>query len=215
MFVLFVSVNNTCEMAYWDFKLKIELTKMIKNHKSFGLKYPKLSFHNDIVKPREGRPVSSQSAINSGYMRQSDYFPGGTDSVNTETTLISRNGHDGMKLEPTIYRKVKLISLLIAEQLMFSNNSEQPAWRSNYKMDYKGPMRTVTTTDLLCWAFQISRGMQYLASRKVLHGDLAARNILLCDDNVVKICDFGLARSMYKTDNYRKKGEVRTILFGC
>lgn len=51
--------------------------------------------------------------------------------------------------------------------------------------------------------------MQYLASRKVLHGDLAARNILLCDDNVVKICDFGLARSMYKTDNYRKKGEVK------
>ena len=73
---------------------------------------------------------------------------------------------------------------------------------------YKGPSRSVTTTDLLCWAFQVSRGMQYLASRKVLHGDLAARNILLCDDNVVKICDFGLARSMYKTDNYRKKGEV-------
>lgn len=89
-----------------------------------------------------------------------------------------------------------------------SNNSVQPAWRSNYQSDYKGPSRSVTTTDLLCWAFQVSRGMEYLASRKVLHGDLAARNILLCDDNVVKICDFGLARSMYKTDNYRKKGEV-------
>lgn len=42
----------------------------------------------------------------------------------------------------------------------------------------------------------------------MLHGDLAARNILLCDDNVVKICDFGLARSMYKSDNYKKKGET-------
>lgn len=75
-------------------------------------------------------------------------------------------------------------------------------------MDYKGPMRVVTTTDLVCWSFQVARGMEYLASRKVLHGDLAARNILLCDDNVVKICDFGLARSMYKSDNYKKKGEV-------
>jgi len=27
-----------------------------------------------------------------------------------------------------------------------------------------------------------------------MHGDLAARNVLLADDNVVKICDFGLAR---------------------
>lgn len=93
------------------------------------------------------------------------------------------------------------------------SDSTQPAWRSNYQSDYKGPSRSVTTTDLLCWAFQVARGMQYLASRKVLHGDLAARNILLCDDNVVKICDFGLARSMYKTDNYRKKGEVISFVY--
>lgn len=73
---------------------------------------------------------------------------------------------------------------------------------------YKDPARLVTTTDLLCWSFQVARGMQYLVSRKVLHGDLAARNILLCDDNVVKICDFGLARSIYKSAIYRKKGLV-------
>jgi FMS-like tyrosine kinase 1 len=43
---------------------------------------------------------------------------------------------------------------------------------------------------------------------QVLHGDLAARNILLADDNVVKICDFGLAKSMYKSNNYQKKSAV-------
>ena len=47
--------------------------------------------------------------------------------------------------------------------------------------------------------------MDYLAGKKVLHGDLACRNILLAADNVVKICDFGLAKDIYKTDNYRKK----------
>ncbi len=47
--------------------------------------------------------------------------------------------------------------------------------------------------------------MDYLASKKVMHGDLACRNILLAADNVVKICDFGLAKDIYKTDNYRKK----------
>jgi serine/threonine protein kinase len=45
----------------------------------------------------------------------------------------------------------------------------------------------------------------------VLHGDLAARNILLADDNVVKICDFGMARSIYKSDNYRKKSAVSDL----
>jgi FMS-like tyrosine kinase 1 len=75
-------------------------------------------------------------------------------------------------------------------------------------MDYKGPARPVCTSDLVCWSFQIARGMDYLSSRKVLHGDLAARNVLLCDNNVVKICDFGLARSMYKSENYKKKTET-------
>ncbi|XP_026834392.1 vascular endothelial growth factor receptor 1 isoform X3 [Drosophila erecta] len=88
------------------------------------------------------------------------------------------------------------------DQIM-SNNSIQPAWRSNYKTDSTEAM-TVTTVDLISWAFQVARGMDYLSSKKVLHGDLAARNILLCEDNVVKICDFGLARSMYRGDNYKK-----------
>ncbi|KFB44233.1 vascular endothelial growth factor receptor [Anopheles sinensis] len=49
------------------------------------------------------------------------------------------------------------------------------------------------TTDLICWAAQVANGMAYLADRNVVHGDLAARNVLLCYDNVVKIGDFGLA----------------------
>ncbi|XP_056632203.1 vascular endothelial growth factor receptor 1-like isoform X1 [Diorhabda sublineata] len=91
--------------------------------------------------------------------------------------------------------------------VLLSNNSTQPEWRSNYKGDYKGTVKPISTKDLIIYSFQVARGMEYLASRKVLHGDLAARNILLSEDNIVKICDFGLAKSMYKNDNYRKKGD--------
>jgi Ser/Thr protein kinase RdoA (MazF antagonist) len=43
---------------------------------------------------------------------------------------------------------------------------------------------------------------------QVLHGDLAARNVLLADDGVVKVGDFGMARKMYLEGNYEKKGQV-------
>lgn len=43
---------------------------------------------------------------------------------------------------------------------------------------------------------------------QVLHGDLAARNVLLCDSNIVKICDFGLSRSVQFDCNYRKKSDT-------
>ncbi|KAK4010925.1 hypothetical protein OUZ56_020047 [Daphnia magna] len=68
-------------------------------------------------------------------------------------------------------------------------------------------IRSVTTRDLISWSFQIARGMDYLASKKVIHGDLAARNVLLADDGVVKVADFGMARKMYLDSNYEKKGQ--------
>lgn len=98
---------------------------------------------------------------------------------------------------------------LAEDGIVLSNNSSvQPEWRSNYKCDYRGEIHPICTKDLLTWAFQVARGMEYLASRRVLHGDLAARNILLADNNVVKICDFGLAKSIYNDLNYKKKGDV-------
>ncbi|XP_072120194.1 vascular endothelial growth factor receptor 3 isoform X1 [Mobula birostris] len=70
----------------------------------------------------------------------------------------------------------------------------------------------LTLVDLICFSFQVARGMEFLASRKCIHRDLAARNILLSDNNVVKICDFGLARDIYKDPDYVRKGNARLPL---
>jgi len=55
------------------------------------------------------------------------------------------------------------------------------------------------------WSKQIAEGMEYLGSRKVIHGDLAARNILLDEKRIVKITDFGLSRQLYDYNDYIKK----------
>ncbi|KFB41963.1 hypothetical protein ZHAS_00009531 [Anopheles sinensis] len=62
------------------------------------------------------------------------------------------------------------------------------------------------TTELICWAAQVAHGMEHLASKDILHGDLAARNVLLCAQNVVKISDFGLSRTLQR-GIYRKTGD--------
>ncbi|XP_071997816.1 proto-oncogene tyrosine-protein kinase ROS isoform X2 [Engystomops pustulosus] len=71
----------------------------------------------------------------------------------------------------------------------------------------------LSTVDLLDMSLDISRGCAYLEKMHFVHRDLAARNCLVSvkENNksmrIVKIGDFGLARDVYKSDYYRKKGE--------
>jgi FMS-like tyrosine kinase 1 len=149
------------------------------NSQSPYMKYAALSFSNN---------QSGSSQVPQMIDYRAENYNGATGKTDVTTVSMSPNSGD--------------------DEVVLSNNSSvQPEWRSNYRGDYRGNVKPICTTDLLAWAFQVSRGMEYLASRRVLHGDLAARNILLADNNVVKICDFGLAKSMYKSDNYKKKGD--------
>ncbi|CAM9151809.1 unnamed protein product, partial [Lampetra fluviatilis] len=72
-----------------------------------------------------------------------------------------------------------------------------------------GHGEVTTLCDLASFAWQISRGMEYLASIKLVHRDLAARNVLVCDGLVMKISDFGLSRDVYQDEAYIKTSRGR------
>ena len=52
----------------------------------------------------------------------------------------------------------------------------------------------------LSWIYQTAQALTFLHHRGILHRDVAPKNILLFEDNVVKLADFGLCRGFTEAD---------------
>uniref|UniRef100_A0A3B4BWY3 Receptor protein-tyrosine kinase n=1 Tax=Pygocentrus nattereri TaxID=42514 RepID=A0A3B4BWY3_PYGNA len=63
---------------------------------------------------------------------------------------------------------------------------------------------------LLNWCVQIAKGMYYLEEQRIVHRNLAARNILLKSDFMVQITDYGIADLLYPDDKKYFYNEVKT-----
>ncbi|EMP37581.1 FL cytokine receptor [Chelonia mydas] len=78
-----------------------------------------------------------------------------------------------------------------------------------YEVYEEEDFNMLTFEDLLCFSYQVAKGMEFLESKSCIHRDLAARNVLVTCGKVVKICDFGLARDIMNDSNYVIRGNAR------
>ncbi|XP_062420626.1 receptor tyrosine-protein kinase erbB-3-like isoform X2 [Pungitius pungitius] len=65
---------------------------------------------------------------------------------------------------------------------------------------------------LLNWCVQIAKGMYYLEEHRMVHRNLAARNILLKNDYQVQISDYGVADLLYPDDKKYIYTDTKTPL---
>ncbi|XP_068760305.1 uncharacterized protein [Montipora capricornis] len=76
----------------------------------------------------------------------------------------------------------------------------------NENCEGEGIKRGGLTEDMkLRIATDVAKGMAYLASHRCIHRDLAARNVLLGENYVAKVADYGMARDVYESLMYKKE----------
>ncbi|XP_061230368.1 receptor-type tyrosine-protein kinase FLT3 isoform X2 [Neopsephotus bourkii] len=88
-------------------------------------------------------------------------------------------------------------------------SEEDEIRRESRLMDEEEDFNMLTFEDLLCFSYQVAKGMEFLESKSCIHRDLAARNVLVTHRKVLKICDFGLARDIMNDSNYIVRGNAR------
>ena len=66
----------------------------------------------------------------------------------------------------------------------------------------------VSNKRLTAMAYDVAKGLEYLAELKYVHRDIACRNCLVNSSRTVKLSDFGMSRPMFESDYYNlsKKG---------
>ena len=63
-------------------------------------------------------------------------------------------------------------------------------------MIYQEP-KAYSLSDIVCWALQSARALEFIHSKKHIHRDIKPQNLVLDKTfKILKICDFGLAREI-------------------
>nr|XP_039266233.1 uncharacterized protein LOC120341741 isoform X2 [Styela clava] len=68
----------------------------------------------------------------------------------------------------------------------------------------KDPVYNVTERSLCIMARDVAKAMEFLQKIRIIHGDIAARNILVGKHGICKLSDFGLANDVYRYGNIGK-----------
>ncbi|XP_038062507.1 fibroblast growth factor receptor 1-like [Patiria miniata] len=121
--------------------------------------------------------------------------------VGCHPNVVKLLGH--CKEKGPVYVIVEYLAKGDLKKLLMEYRDKDPG--SGYS-NLPGLSKSLSRT-LVKFARDVANGMAFISSQKCVHRDLAARNVLVGDDMVCKVSDFGLARDVMNTRIYQRESQ--------
>lgn len=135
------------------------------------------------VSSEHARPIAIKSLKPDSSSDKSEEFQ-------TEAELLSKLSHvNVVSLYGVVGRPIRAIVLEL-----LTRGSLQNHLRANSKV--------ISLRDQIHWCHDIASGLHYLAQERIVHRDIAARNVLLSAKKIGKLGDFGMARRLDGDSEY-------------
>ncbi|XP_047438103.1 receptor tyrosine-protein kinase erbB-3-like [Mugil cephalus] len=102
---------------------------------------------------------------------------------------------------------VRILGICPGDSLQLVTQLSSPGSLLEHVRNYKNKL---SRQRLLNWCVQIAKGMNYLEENRMVHRNLAARNVLLKSNFTAQISDYGIADLLYPDDKKYFYNEVKT-----
>lgn len=144
-----------------------------------------------------GKPKCPKIPVAIKMLNVSNRDYGGSKEFLDEAYVMASLNHDNI---------LHLLAVCMTDKMMLITQLMPFGSLLEYVKKNKDDRKKINSKKLLNWSTQIAKGMAYLEDKRLVHRDLAARNVLLYTNTKVKIADFGLAKLLVDSNEYKAAG---------
>ncbi|CAH1249936.1 RET [Branchiostoma lanceolatum] len=203
---------NVANMTHTD---DLELTSVIEPLSAWEVDKEDIRFEHMIGEGEFGHVVRGRLRVPEGYqvlvaaksIRPDRMTASAVRDFRREMTILTRI-HEDKEGHPNVVKLYGVVTKSEPQYILveYASNEELRRYLWSLREQYKitGNSKLL---DRLGFAADVASGLSQLARLKIVHRDIAARNVVISDRKVAKIADFGLSRDVYVSSAYERTNQ--------